>query len=193
MGGAVFLRSNYGGDNEDNGDLFQKVLYMHSDGNEHAGNQHALRHPVIRRVRIGEGLEAFIRRIAVAVQVQAVVPVGPADQGQVMRPAVVHHMHEADFQMLQQRAAVVRIAVVGGRFVQDSEVAGLLDIGGRTGNQPQRVVVETAADVIVALLGQGLVLMVASAVMELRRRDAWAAGVGRRRAPKTDTSGAARA
>ena len=29
MGGAVFLRSNYGGDNEDNGDLFQKVLYMH--------------------------------------------------------------------------------------------------------------------------------------------------------------------
>ena len=25
----MFLRSNYGGDNEDNGDLFQKVLYMH--------------------------------------------------------------------------------------------------------------------------------------------------------------------
>ena len=29
MGGAVSLRSNYGGDNEDNGDLLQKVLYMH--------------------------------------------------------------------------------------------------------------------------------------------------------------------
>ena len=28
MGGAVSLRSNYGGDNEDNGDLLQKVLYM---------------------------------------------------------------------------------------------------------------------------------------------------------------------
>ena len=40
-----------------------------------------------------------------------------------------------------------------------------------TGNQPKRIVIEAAADVVVALLGQGLILVIAAAVAELRRGD----------------------
>ena len=69
--------------------------------------------------------------------------------------------------MLQQGAAVLGIAVVGGGLIQDAEVAGLLDVGRRAGNQPQGIVVEAAADVVVALFGEGLILVVAAAVAEL--------------------------
>ena len=46
-------------------------------------------------------------------------------------------------------------------------VAGLAQVGVDAGDQPQRVVVEAAADVHVALFGQRLVLVVGAAVREL--------------------------
>ena len=42
-----------------------------------------------------------------------------------------------------------------------------LDVGGSTRNQPQRIIVETASDVGVALLGERLVLMVCASVLKL--------------------------
>ena len=142
-----------------------------ADRHEHARDQHGFRHTVIGRVGVGEGLEALARGVGETVEVQAVVPVGAADQGQAMRALVVDHMVEAVLQVLQQGAAIVGVAVVGSRLIQDGEVAGLLDVGRCTGDQPQRIVIEAAADVVVALLGQGLVLMVAAAIAELGGSD----------------------
>ena len=140
---------------------------LRPDGHEHARNQHRLGHALVRRVGVGEGLEGLAGLVGEAVQVQAIVPVGPADERQAMGAPVVHHMVEAGLQVLQQGAAVLGIAVVGGGLVQDAEVAGLLDIGRGAGNQPQGVVVEASADVVVAFLGEGLILVVAAAVAEL--------------------------
>jgi len=51
--------------------------------------------------------------------------------------------------------------------VQNGEVSRLLHIGAHGTHQPQGVVVEAAADVVVAPLGQGLILMIGGAVGEL--------------------------
>ena len=63
------------------------------------------------------------------------------------------------------------LVVVRHRLVEDARVAGLLDVGGHAQDQPQRVVVEAGADVVVAALGERLVLVVGAAVGELRRGD----------------------
>ena len=54
-------------------------------------------------------------------------------------------------------------------FIENSEVARLLQIGHRSEDEPAWVVVESASDVVVATLGQWLVLVIAAAVGELRR------------------------
>ena len=60
--------------------------------------------------------------------------------------------------------AALRIVVIGHHFLKYVEIAGLLDVcrGGKY--QPQRVVVEIAADLVVALLGERLVLVVRTTV-----------------------------
>ncbi len=85
-----------------------------------------------------------------------------------MGAEVVRHVLEADFQVVQQGDLRPGLVVERDRLLQDAEIAGFPDIGNRTEDKPQRVVVETAADVVVAPLGQGLVLMVAAAIRELR-------------------------
>ena len=47
-------------------------------------------------------------------------------------------------------------------------IAGFLDVGGDAQHQPERVVVEVAADVVVAALGQRLILVERAAVFQLR-------------------------
>ena len=74
-------------------------------------------------------------------------------------------------QMLHKRLRDGHIVVEGDHFVQDGLVARLTDIGTGGGNQPERVIIEAAADVRVALLGQGLVLMISAAVRELGGSD----------------------
>ena len=78
-------------------------------------------------------------------------------------------MLEADFQVLQQRNLRTGLVVKGDGLLQDAEIAGFPDIGHGAEDEPQRVVVETAANVVVAALGKGLVLMVTTAVRELGR------------------------
>ncbi len=55
-------------------------------------------------------------------------------------------------------------------FIKDILVASLFDVRCCAENQPQGIVVETTANVMVALLGQRLILVVSSAVFKLRRR-----------------------
>ena len=69
--------------------------------------------------------------------------------------------------MIGQRLGLAQVAVIGHHLVQYGLVARLLDVGGHAEDQPQRVVVEAGADVVVALLGQRLVLVVGGAVLHL--------------------------
>ena len=63
--------------------------------------------------------------------------------------------------MLHQALCLAGIIIKGHLLVQNRPVAGLAQIGGSAGNEPQRVIVEAGADIAVAFLGQGLVLVVA--------------------------------
>ena len=102
-----------------------------------------------------------------AVQVQAVVPVGPADQRQAVGAQMGMGVAEAPAQMLHQGLCSGHVVVKGNRLVQDRPVTGLPQIGGGARNEPERVIVEAAAHVAVALFGQGLVLVVGTAVLKL--------------------------
>ena len=73
--------------------------------------------------------------------------------------------------MLQERHLRTRLVVEWNRLVENGEVSGLLEICHRAENQPHRVVVEASSDVVVAPFAERLVLMVATAVRELRGSD----------------------
>ena len=115
------------------------------------------------------GLEGFIRVPGEAVQVQAVVPVGTADEGQHVGAEVLDDVVEGDAQVLEQRHFRTFFVVEGDGLIQDTEVSRFLDVCHRTEDKPHGVIVEAAADVVVAAFGQRLVLVVASSVGELGR------------------------
>ena len=130
----------------------------------HTGDEHALGYRTLARAG---GLEAFARLLAEAVQVQAVVPVGAANQRQTMRTLVGAQIAKAAAQMLKQRLCKAVVVIKVHRFVQNRVVARLAQIGVHGSNQPQRVIVEAGADVHVALFRQRLVLVVGAAIGEL--------------------------
>ena len=88
-----------------------------------------------------------------------------------MRSEVVHDVVERNSEVLEHCVLAVRVVVEGNVSVEDAPVAGLLDVGSNGEYHPERVVREVAADISVALLCEGLVLVVASAVGELSRSD----------------------
>ena len=69
--------------------------------------------------------------------------------------------------MLHQGYFAAGNVVKGGWMLQNSEVTGFLDVCTHCAHKPQRVIVESTADVIVAALGQGLVLVICGAVGKL--------------------------
>ena len=130
----------------------------------HTGNKDALGNGSFARAG---SLEALARRLAEAVQVQAVVPVCAADQRQTVRPLVGAQIAKAAAQMLEQRLCKAVVVVKINRFVQNRVVARLAQVGVHGGDQPQRVIVEAGADVHVAFFRQRLVLVVGAAIGEL--------------------------
>ena len=135
-----------------------------ADPEEHRPDQDGLR-PFPVRPAPGR-LERLVRRRGKTVQVQAVVPVGLADQGQPVGAAILHHVIEGAAQVLRERARHPGVALVRHHFVENRPVPGLLEVGRRGQDQPERVVVEPAADLVVSLLREGLVLMVGAAVLK---------------------------
>lgn len=103
-------------------------------------------------------------------EVQAVVPVGTANERQHVRTKVVDDVVHGHLQVLEERHLGAGLVVEGHHLVKDREVARLLDIGHGAEDEPAGVVVETTADVVVAALGQGLVLVVAATAGELVSR-----------------------
>ncbi len=113
------------------------------------------------------GLERLARGLREAVEVEAVVPVGAADQGQAVGTAVFENVMEGPPEVFEEAADVVGVVVERHRRVEDREIAGLLDVGGDALDQPEGIVVEPGPDIVVAALAQRLVLVVGAAVGKL--------------------------
>jgi hypothetical protein len=74
-----------------------------------------------------------------------------------VRAEPVERILDRAAQVLVEGRLGARLVVEHDRLFEDREVAGLLEIGGNADDQPVRIVVEVAADVVVTLLGQRLV------------------------------------
>ncbi len=135
---------------------------------EQSPDEHRLRDAA--RAVLG-GLERLARRLGEAVEVEAVVPVGPADERQAMGPEAVERVAQRPAQVLAERRLGAGLVGVGDRLVEDGEVAGLLGVRGDGEDEPQRVVVEPRPDGVVAGLRERLVLVVGAAARELGRGD----------------------
>ena len=139
-----------------------RILFAVLD--EHTGDEDALGHGALA----GAGdLEALARVLREAVQVEAVVPVGPADEGQAVGAKMGAGVLETAAQVLHQGLRLAFVIVKGHGLIQNAPVARLTQISGGAGNEPERVIVEAGAHVPVALFGQGLVLVVGAAVLKL--------------------------
>ena len=88
-----------------------------------------------------------------------------------MRPQPVERVAGRPLQVLEQRRLAPGPVVVGYGLVEDRPVTGLLDVRAYREHEPERVVVEAAADRVVAALRQRLVLVVRGAIGQLCRRN----------------------
>ena len=106
------------------------------------------------------------------VEVEAVVPVRPADQRQPVGPEAVEREVDASAARWSWSGVSEPSALSHAHgLVEDRAIAGLLDVGRHGEHEPRRVVVEPGADVVIAALGERLVLVVGAAVGQLRRGD----------------------
>ena len=124
---------------------------------------------------VGGRLEGLAGRVGEAIQIQAVIPIGAADQRQTVRPQSLERIAggcAADARTAVARCrAGCRRARVSSRM---SPIAGLFEVGRNPDDQPERIIVEVAAHVVVAPLGQRLVLVIGAA----GRAVAWRPGRG---------------
>ena len=88
-----------------------------------------------------------------------------------MRAETVERVLDAPLKVLVERRLGTRLVVIRHRLGQDRPVAGFLQIRGHAQDQPEGIVVEVAADRVVAALGERLVLVVRAARGQLRRGD----------------------
>ena len=80
-------------------------------------------------------------------------------------------MVHRNLEVLEEAYFCARLVIERHLLSEDREVARLLNIGYGTEDEPAWVVVETAADIVVAALGEWLVLVIAAAVRELGAGD----------------------
>ena len=112
-------------------------------------------------------LETLVRIPREAVEVEAVVPVGTSDEWQLVRTEVVDDMVHRNLQVLEETYLAARLVVERHLLGEDGEVARLLYVSHGSEDEPAWIIVESATDVVVAALGEWLILMIAAAVWEL--------------------------
>ena len=78
---------------------------------------------------------------------------------------------EGTFQVLHQRLCLGGIVIEINLLVENREISGLFDVGGTSGDQPERVIVEAASDIHVSFFCQWLILMVCASVFKLGSGD----------------------
>src|SRR5471032_2776343 len=86
-----------------------------------------------------------------------------------MRPKPLQRVAEASLKVLVKRLLRARLVVIRNRFVENAPVAGLLQVCGHADDEPMWIVVESAANIVVAPLGERLKLMIGTTVGKLCR------------------------
>ena len=76
-------------------------------------------------------------------------------------------MVHRNLQVLEETYLAARLVVERHLLGEDGEVARLLDVSHGSEDEPAWIIVESATDVVVAALGEWLILMIAAAVWEL--------------------------
>ena len=140
-----------------------RIVICHID--IHTGDKDALCNASII---VGDSLEALPRCIREAVEVEAIVPVRTSDEWQAMRAAVRRSIMEGTAQVLVKRSSQARIVVKIHLFTKDAHISRFLYIGTHRADEPERIIIESGADAHVPAFGQWLILMVRTAVRELR-------------------------
>ena len=135
---------------------------------EQRGDHHRFRAAVRAHRR---GLERLVRIGRVRVEVEAIVPVGAADQGQPVRAEPRQRVTERRLDVIAHRGAAVRRVLERDDRVEQVGPAGFAHVGGDAEHEPQRVVVEAVADLGIAGARQRLVLVIGAAVALLRGRE----------------------
>ncbi len=146
------------------------------DKAEHTRDHHGLRR--LRIVgRVGEdllvvvGLEALARLVGEAGEVQAVVPVGASRKRQTVRSYLLAYVVERALAVVKHGVRKLGFVLIRYLLVENRNVARLLDILRHREYHPQRVVVEVGAQLVIAHLGERLVLVVSAAVLEHGSRE----------------------
>ena len=103
----------------------------------------------------------------IAVQVQAVVPVRPADERKAVGTLMGGDKVKGTFQVFHKGNGCGHIIVKRNLLFQDRHISGLPDIGVYCSDEPQGIVVKAASDIGISLFGQRLVLVISAAVGEL--------------------------
>ena len=88
-----------------------------------------------------------------------------------MRSKAVERILHAALEVIHQRRLAARLVFIDHLLIKNRPVAGFLQIGCHSEHQPEGIVVEPAADRVVAAFGQRLVLVVCTAVFQLCRRE----------------------
>ncbi len=135
---------------------------------EESGDEDRFRRLAVLALKDLEGLSRLLGK---SVEIEAIVPVGVTDEGQAVGPAPVERVLQGALEMLIQRRLRAGLIVVGYGRVEDVPVARLLDVSRHRQHQPQRIVVEAAANRVIAPLGERLVLVIGAAVGQLGRGD----------------------
>ena len=98
-----------------------------------------------------------------------------------MRAEALQCIREAALKVVIERRFRTGLIVVRDGLVEDAPVSGLLQISRDADDEPMRIVVEAAANIVVAALGQRLVLVVGAAGGQLRGGQVEDAFAGARR------------
>ena len=107
-------------------------MLLHGQG-EQGGDEDRLGHAT---VLVLGGLEGLPGRLAEAVEVEAVVPVGAADERQPVRAQAVERVLDGAHEMLVERRFAAGLVIEGHRLVEDGRVAGLVQVGRDAQDQP---------------------------------------------------------
>ena len=84
-----------------------------------------------------------------------------------MRAEVIDDMVEGNREVVEHRLCLRLVIIIRNGLVENAPVSGFLDICTDGEDHPQRIIGEVAADIRVALLGEGLILVIAAAVLKL--------------------------
>ncbi len=109
--------------------------------------------------------------LAEAVEVQTVIPVCTADLRETMRPFMSNREIKGSLQVFHERLCLGDIVIKRNGFFQNRDISGFSDIGACSGDEPERIVIEAAADIRIAFLGQRLILVISRTILKLGRGD----------------------